>query len=180
MRVVNIKSADHRLFEEAWKIYSYSFPLFERRNLEPQKRALSQSECSMDIFLTDEGDDVVGFMLFWEFDDSIYLEHFAVAENFRNGGIGGRMLDLFVEAHKPKRVILDVDLPEDEISKRRIGFYERHGFFVNEERSHPHPNLNDPSAEYFELRIMSHGGKLSDNDYKQFRDRFVNVICLNL
>lgn len=182
MKVTNIKSTSSALFAPAWEIYQYSFPACEKRRPESQRKALEeQPECSMDIFThADAPDKVIGFMLHWRFDDSVYLEHFAVSESERNNGAGGRMLDSFIERNAGRRIILDIDMPVDDISKRRMGFYERHGFVANPARRHIHPDLSDPRAEKFELLLLSHGGTLTDDEYRRFRDDFENRICLNI
>ncbi len=102
----------------------------------------------MDIYTRDDDPHkVIGFMLHWDFGHSVYLEHFAVSRNERNNGAGGRMLDSFIERNASKRIILDIDMPVDDISKRRLGFYQRHGLVDNPTRKHIHPNLSDPCAE---------------------------------
>lgn len=70
----------------------------------------------------------------WDFDDFVFLEHFAVDPARRSGGIGGQMLDAML-AHCGKRACLEAELPETELAARRIGFYERHGFTVCELRA---------------------------------------------
>lgn len=71
-------------------------------------------------------------------------------------------------------------MPVDDISKRRLGFYRRHGLVDNPTRKHIHPNLSDPRAESFELLLMSYGDTLDDEEFRRFRDDFENKICLNL
>lgn len=182
MNITNIKSASAPLFASAWEIYQYSFPASERRRPEAQRKALEeQPECSMDIYTRDDDPHkVIGFMLHWDFGHSVYLEHFAVSRNERNNGAGGRMLDSFIERNASKRIILDIDMPVDDISKRRLGFYQRHGLVDNPTRKHIHPNLSDPCAESFELLLMSYGNTLDDEEFRRFRDDFENKICLNL
>lgn len=60
----------------------------------------------------------------WEIEDFLYIEHFAVKEEYRNGGYGGMLLDALL-AEKKRPMVLEVELPEDALTRRRIGFYER-------------------------------------------------------
>ena len=182
MRQVNIKSTDSPLFASAWQIYNGSFPSSERRRFEAQRRAIEeQPECSMDILVDDDrSDEAAGFMLYWLFDGLVYLEHFAVSERYRGRGIGSEMLDYFVGSHLPARIVLDADMPVDEISRRRIRFYERHGFVVNSSKRHIHPNLGDPGADSFELLLLSYGSLLDDEEFVRFRELFCDRVCLNL
>lgn len=70
-----------------------------------------------------------GFVGVWFLKDFVFLEYFVVYEDFRNGGTGGRVLDLLKQ--KYHTVILETELPEDPIKVRRFNFYKRHGMCVN-------------------------------------------------
>ena len=48
----------------------------------------------------------------WEIEDFLYIEHFAVKEEYRNGGYGGMLLDALL-AEKKRPMVLEVELPED-------------------------------------------------------------------
>ena len=72
-----------------------------------------------------------GFLAVWEFESFIYIEHFAVDPALRNSGTGSAMLQELVKQYQ-KPICLEVELPEDELTRRRIGFYERNGFVFNE------------------------------------------------
>ena len=53
----------------------------------------------------------------------------AVDPALRNGGYGSRVMQTLLRELK-KPLILEVETPEDEMSKRRIGFYQRQGFEI--------------------------------------------------
>lgn len=72
----------------------------------------------------------VGFISIWDLKDFYFVEHFVIYDEYRNKGLGGKAIDKINE--KFKNVILEAELPNDEISKRRLGFYNRHGFIINE------------------------------------------------
>lgn len=55
-------------------------------------------------------------MLCWEAEDFIYVEHFCVLPELRGRGCGARALGLL--AREGKTVILEIDPPIDEISRR--------------------------------------------------------------
>ena len=74
--------------------------------------------------------DIVGCSTIWEFKDFAYVEHFATSPLSRGSGIGAKVMHLITEMiNKP--IILEVEPPEDEFSKRRINFYERCGYILN-------------------------------------------------
>ena len=72
-------------------------------------------------------DQYVGFITYWTFDDFVYVEHFAIDSNTRGQGYGRETLKNFVEI-TDKPIILEVERPEDEMSIKRISFYESCGF----------------------------------------------------
>lgn len=77
----------------------------------------------------DEG-RFVGEMLSWENADFIYVEHFCMLPDVRGRGCGSRALELL--RARGKTIILEIDPPVDDISRRRKGFYERNGFIAND------------------------------------------------
>lgn len=74
----------------------------------------------------------------WELNGFRYVEHLATSPAIRNKGYG----KLIMEALKKKFsgiIILEVERPEDEISKRRIEFYKRCGFSLCEKTTFSQP-----------------------------------------
>ena len=65
----------------------------------------------------------------WEGEGFYYVEHFAVRPDLRGQRLGGRALEQLIARGKP--VVLEIDPPEDQVSRRRQGFYERCGFCAN-------------------------------------------------
>ncbi len=67
---------------------------------------------------------------------------------------------------KRKTIILEIDPPVDEKSKRRMGFYERVGFLPNS-FDHIHPPYHN-GIKGHELVVMSYPDKLSISEYDLF------------
>ena len=95
-------------------------------------------------------------MAWWDFDDFVFFEHFAVDPACRSGGIGGQMLDALL-ARFDKPACLEAELPETELAARRIGFYERHGFTVNADYSYFQPALA-PGGSPLPMHLLTTGG----------------------
>lgn len=120
-----------------------------------QQQALAEKEC------------FAGFITWWDFGEFVYGEHFAMLPECRGAGIGGEVIDRFVaEAGRP--VILEVELPTDEMSRRRIGFYERHGFAVCDAEYVQPPY--DAGGGGVPMRLMSHGVTLDAAMFARVRD----------
>ena len=108
------------------RTYTESFPEVERRDFS-LVRNLVRDESRFIVYALSKEDRYVGFITGWLFDGYTYVEHFAIDPAARNGGIGAEAMKQFlVFCGTP--VVLEVEMPTDEMSKRRIGFYERLGF----------------------------------------------------
>ena len=115
---------------------------------------------------SDFGDLFVGLVFWWLADEGYaYLEHLAVEPVLRGHNYGARILyDL---CRRAGRVILEIDPPEDEISRRRRGFYERNGFVYNE-YDYIHPSYLRPPQPH-RLMVMSYPEAISPAEFEAFR-----------
>lgn len=108
-----------------------------------------------------------------QFEGFVYAEHFAIDESARNGGIGAKAMTSFLALHEDP-VVLEVEMPTEEMSKRRIGFYERLGFVLDH-----HVYFQPPYRKgeaFLEMRLMTHG-KL---DLEQSFERVKTIIHQNV
>lgn len=103
-------------FKEVYDILDKSFDHNEIRSYEGQKRLFEDREYGVLV-----GQDVSGILATWDFSEWRYIEHLAVKRESRNSGIGGNILDEFMKMDNTP-VILEVELPGEEITDRRIAF----------------------------------------------------------
>ena len=157
--------ADDPILDQVEQTYNEAFPEAERRDFALVRQLIAEEPAfQLRVFYRD--DVYVGFLSNWQFDGFRYVEHFAIDPAARNGGIGGLVLRLFL-ALQEDAVVLEVELPEDSLKKRRIGFYERHGFTFNE-----YPYIQPPMGEdrhEIPLRIMSAPEPLSEDEFQSVR-----------
>ena len=85
----------------------------------------------------------------------------------RGKGLGSKMLKEFIGSKKSDTIILEVELPEDEISTRRIKFYERNGFKLNTYEYFQMP-LRKHSAP-IPLYLMSYPKNLSSDEFRNYK-----------
>ena len=113
-----------------------------------------------------ENGEVVAFAAVYRFEAFVFIEHLAVAPTHRNRGLGALMLQE-LRALFQSRICLEVEPPEDELTRRRIGFYQRNGFFLT---SHPYvqPSISKGRAPV-PLQIMSTKGVLSEAEFEAVR-----------
>lgn len=151
-------------FGTVYPLLEAAFPVTELREKERQK-ALLREPCYR-LFGVPGGDGMRAVFAVWEIEDFLYIEHFAVREDCRNGGFGGQLLDrLLAEAGKP--AVLEVEVPEDGLTKRRIGFYERHGFVYN-----TYPYLQPPMREgqgMLPLMLMTNPSAIDEKTYGRYK-----------
>lgn len=153
-------------FDSVFALMQLSFPDDEFRTREGQ-RALLDNPVYRLYGLRAEDGRLAALCAAWQLEQVLFIEHLAVDPTLRSGGLGGRLLDELV-ASSEKPVFLEVEPPQDTWSRRRIGFYERHGFFLNE-----YPYLQLPLREGQSpkpLLVMTSGAPLSEKTFALMRD----------
>ncbi|MDR1601470.1 MAG: GNAT family N-acetyltransferase [Tannerella sp.] len=106
-------------------IYETSFPADERRHFDDVIRIAETEPAFCGDIYTESG-NVLGFILSWRFSFFRYAEHFAVCRDMRGKGYGRTIFADFL-IHSDRPVVLEVQPPEGETSRRRIRFYESFG-----------------------------------------------------
>lgn len=140
-----------------------AFPYEERRDYNDQLKCMSDSRFK--YYRLRDGESEVGFIALWHLEDFIFIEHIAIDDNLRGGGYGSKAIDLVKSAFSLP-IILEAEDPVTTIQKRRIAFYEKHGFYVN-----PY-NYMQPSfhgGEEFPLRVLSFPAPLSPVQFEEFK-----------
>ncbi len=152
-------------FETVWNIMEDSFPVDERRNRAGQEALLHNSHYR--LYGCRKDGKVAAFLAVWEFEEFSFIEHFAVEKNHRNGGTGAKLLRQLTARVKAP-VVLEAELPEEELPERRIRFYERNGFVLNH-YDYIQPKMSE-EGKALPLRIMSMPGKLKPAEYEKVRN----------
>lgn len=128
-------------FAQIFSIMEESFPLDEYRPYEEQKSLLKESKYGIYILPDSKSGNIKAFISVWQFTDFAYIEHFAVARKYRSQGLGSLILDE-IRQILACQICLEVELPENDLAKRRIEFYKRNGFFLN-----AYPYLQPPISK---------------------------------
>ena len=127
-------------FDEVFSIMKKSFPQEEMRNYEGQKALLERDDYFIKTYMHE--DEVAGFCAYYKFDNFIYIEHLACNPEVRGLGIGTKLVQQVIAEDENLVVILEVEPPVDELTKRRVRFYEKLGFKLNP-HYHFQPSLNE-------------------------------------
>lgn len=166
MHFERLQTQQGNLYLKAMELYGASFPLHEQREASSQAKIMEHGEYQCNLIC--EENELVGILLCWETEEFIYVEHFCIDPEMRNQKYGQRALELLNRRKKP--VILEIDPPEDEVSARRKGFYERAGYAANG-FEHLHPPYRAGRGGH-RLAVMSHPRRLTQAEYDAF-DRYL-------
>ncbi len=129
IQLTDLSQSDHAHF--AKDLFESAFPDEER----PPFGELKHRNTALFHFMvatnqTDDGDDPVGILTYWTFDEFVYIEHFAIAEQLRNQGLG-KVVFLNFLSQQTQQIVLEVEKPHDEVSENRIEFYSSMGLITN-------------------------------------------------
>jgi ribosomal protein S18 acetylase RimI-like enzyme len=139
-------SDSHFVFvHNLWKA---SFPESERRPEALQLWQTTHNPLFRNCLIASD-DTPVGMLSYWTFSAAQpafrYIEHFAIHSSLRGKALGGQALDVFLKQSRLP-VVLEVErydlsavdkdnistitssAPDLSLSRRRVAFYERHGF----------------------------------------------------
>ena len=155
--------------DKAKTLYENSFPFEEKRSEAEQARVMENPLYKMSFISENQFE---GIMYYWETADFLYLEHLAVVPELRSKGIASQALSILKRKSADKPIILEIDPPVDDVSKRRLAFYNRNGFVMNEHK-HIQPKYHKGDCD-LELKILSFPRKIDCLEYDAFR-QFLNA-----
>lgn len=128
-----------------------AFPMEERRSYEDQKALLLRDDYHMVGILED--DEVKAFLAYYDEGDYCFVEHLATSASMRGSGVGRVLLEAFLKTCTTC-VLFEVELPKNEIARRRINFYKRLGCHLYPDIEYIQPSLQK-GVKPLQLHIMS-------------------------
>lgn len=126
LRLQRITTSDTELYNYVEKLLVASFPDNEYRPLK-QWREYTDGKKHFYNNVIFNDNTPIGVITYWDFGTFYYAEHFAIAPQQRNGGFGKKALNQLCQTLKLP-IVLEVEMPDNEMAQRRIGFYQRQGF----------------------------------------------------
>lgn len=135
--------------KKIYQEYKQTFPQNERRNDNQFQRLFSEKKVQIRSVFWEE--NLVGYLILWEFSFGFFLEHLEVFSSYRNQKLGSKILKK-LQSEK-KNIFLESE-PENlcEMAKRRLDFYKRNHFFVLDEHYlQPNYQKNEPPVPMFFL-----------------------------
>lgn len=165
MKLMMQKDLSNEQLASVRELYQESFPIYEQRSWDAHLQAANDPHFYTNTYWEEDG-QLSGLLFYWQEDSLFYIEHLAVSPQLRNGKRGKKILESFLA---PSGLyILEIDPPEDDISIRRLHFYERLGFIHN---LYPYLHLSySRKRKPHRLHIMSYGRAISEEEFHFFED----------
>jgi ribosomal protein S18 acetylase RimI-like enzyme len=130
MHVEIINTTFHKCLPFVQHLYETTFALHERRDWQQMLALLSEPAMHLGLIAGQAMlEQSVGFVMWWELNGWLYVEHMAIEPALRSKGYGKQVITYLTQL-SANMLVLEVDLPDSDYAKRRIGFYERLGLVV--------------------------------------------------
>ena len=159
-------------FDEVYQLFEQSFIQTELRPYQKMKDLFQRGLFS--IYAKYEKDELLGAMVVWELNSCIYLENFAVNEKQRGQGLGSYFLKQFCHLYDGQLLVLEVEKPHDDLSNRRIGFYERMGFLLTP-FGYVQPTFRS-NDEAVSLILMTYPEMIDHQKYQEIKEKIFKVV----
>lgn len=148
-------------FEILYERYIQDFCYEERRDKQHFLELLNEKKFNANLIK--ENGQYIGYICYWILQDFIFIEHYAIFEELRNKGKGTEFLKKFINETN-KMIVLEVELPNSDIAKRRIDMYKNLGFVINDYK-YLQPSYHNNKTQV-PMCIMSLNKKLENKQFK--------------
>lgn len=162
--MIRFESVNEKTFSAVYEKMSAAFPYEERRDYIDQEECLNDDR--FDFFEICCDDNTVGFISLWNLNGFVFIEHIAIDPDKRSGGFGSMAIEHVKQLYK-KTVILEAEAPETEQQIKRIKFYDRLGFKVN---NFPYEQPSYHAGAGVPLLILSYPNLLGEDEFRKFID----------
>lgn len=170
LREIDTSDACYAFVEHLWLS---AFPVEERRDMDAQRYNVDRNNM-FHCMLAENNGQPVGFFTYWDFDTYCYGEHFAIDNVCRNQGYGRDVLSAILR-HIGKPLVIEVELPREALSLRRIAFYQRNGLRLWEQFPYIQPPYRAGGVS-IELLLMA----TYDLDPREIGPEVVRTIYSNV
>lgn len=172
IRFQRITTADTTLYNYMEQLMTGSFPSEEYRELE-ELRAYTDTKANFHNHIIFRNDNPVGFIAYWDLGHFFYVEHLAIDPAQRNGGHGKNVLEHLRQVLKYP-IILEVEKPIEEMARRRISFYQRHGFSLWE-KTYQQPPYK-AGAHFLPMLLMAYGDLQCERDFDSIKEHIYREV----
>lgn len=168
---IKLRLNEEKYYPQFVDLYLSAFPLYERRNPDTLPDIFARADYHVDAWVSE--DKLLGFLAWWSNDDFSFVEHYAIHPDSRSFGFGSRFLQEWMNEHK-ETIILEIEPVVDELTGRRLSFYQRLLFSTNEHIRHEQPPYHK-GLQAVPLEVLSFPGKITEEQYQHFKERQATV-----
>lgn len=169
-----LNSIEDKYFQECWEIYQKSFPKEEKRFIQEQEKILKDNSYNARAYVYNN--KVIGFIFYWQLEEYIFIEHFAIHSDYRGNSFGSKILKEFLI--DKNNIILEIEKIVDEVTLKRYEFYKRFDFCMNKYLHYQIPfRENDKKLE---LLLLSYKRELTTLEYEKVYKNMKKVLSRNI
>lgn len=144
----------NELNAEVREIYESAFPEDERREWAQLLTLITNPAFRFNLIFSEQ--ILIGLISLWNFEEFVFIEHFAIRDSERGKGYGTEVIQNIISMAIP--VVLEVEEPLSEMAIKRIRFYERLHFTVSQGEYFQPPYSKD--KQMVKMLLMSYPQKL--------------------
>lgn len=161
--MIKVKNTN-QLSEQVLKLYQTSFPTQEQIPLELFRQLLASKKTSIDEFYDDN--NFIGFIMYSNMQNYIYLAYFAIDPHVRSKGYGSKILQEFINKHKQSIIAFGIEQVTDfndnnDQKTRRYNFYKKNGLYLNDFIAKTHMGIfnimSSQPIDMDQLQELTHG-----------------------
>ena len=159
-------------FKTFYTILLNNFPRKEIKDYEYMEKTFFNGDYQ--ILGLKDNDKIVGVLSYYQETDFYFIDYFAIDGSFKGKGTGSKMLRYFLDTYN-KKVILEVEHPQDDQSNRRIAFYKRNGLVLNDQFDYfvpPVRSLKEPLYFY----LMSSKPIKDNQEFEKLYPRILKLV----
>jgi len=153
------------------QIYESSFPEDERREWVQFIDLLHNSQFKLyEIYIQKK---FIGFISVWDLMEFSFIEHFAFRVTEQGKGYGTQTLNRVLSMNS-QPVILEVEEPFTATARKRISFYERLNFSVNNQSYFQPPY--SPNKNSVKMLLMSYPTKIEPEYFERIKTQIHTLV----
>ena len=173
MKLISIKEKDLELF---YKHLEKDFVFEERRSKEDYLKIFKNKHFKPNFIYDKNLKQIVGYFCFWDFKDFVFGEHFAIFEHLRNNDLGSKFLNYYT-SHLKHPFIGEIEIPNDEITKRRCNYYLKNNFKILK-TDYVQPSYHN-SKDGVPMYIIGYD-RTNKFDFKSHLNKMLNIVYQNV
>ena len=116
-------------FDALYKILQEHFPEKEQKEYNYMKQAIIQGK--INVIVQKEEGTIIGALCYVLLDAYAFIDYLVIVNQHQGKRLGEKILQHFISL-MDRPIVLEVELPDTPIAKRRIAFYQRQNFILNE------------------------------------------------